>query len=253
MIQPVVQADLVGQGVGVQVPAGAGQALDVAAVAQSGQEHLGSGGAGDRLVGPEGAVALTVDDAQVGAVGDVGLSPVALGVAELGGGSAGAQDGVLAAVQGDGDDLGHLSAGDDPGGIEVGAVFLAVEDAQGDHGGHGLGVLDLILVGEILILVGRTRGDDHHADQHGGGHHQRERPFEVSHWNFLLLIFECKGRITPLAATGEVSDEEKIQRKPQLLRNKSTSGRLLVDILYGVGPKTPAIADLEPVFLVDFW
>ena len=104
---------------------------------------------------------------------DVGVARVGLG----------AQNGLLAAVQSHGDHLRHLGAGHDPGGIKVAAVFLAVDDVQSRQNGDGLGVDDLIRVGEIAGAHS-TGTDGHHADQHGHGHYQAESPLEVSHFGF---------------------------------------------------------------------
>ena len=183
--QLVIQAGLVGVAVGVGLPVVAHQAEHIGVVADGGQEHLGGLAGGQGAAGIEVAGAVAVDDAHAGAVLDVRLGPVVINVG-VGGDHLGADVGLHAAVHHEGDDLGHLGTGQGASGVVVAAVFLTVDDIQCHHGVDGLSVLDLIRVGEI----GGARsagGDDHHADQHGGGHYQTESPLEVSHRKFLLL------------------------------------------------------------------
>ena len=66
---------------------------------------------------------------------------------------------------------------------------MAVDDAQRDHGGHGLSVDDLIRIGEI-INAHSASADDHHGQNHDESQSQAESPLEVSHLEFLLLKFE---------------------------------------------------------------
>ena len=188
--QTGVQALLVGADVHADGPVGAGEALHLGLVAHGHQQHLGSLRAGHGGIGVELAGSVAGHDAQLGAVLDVAGSPVAHGVS-VAVGDGGAQAGVLAAVQHDADHLGHLGAGHDPGGI-VGAVVLAVDDAQLDEHLNGLFVDDLVLVGEVVIARG-AGADDHHANDHDGSQSQAQSPLEVSHLEFLILKFGVNG------------------------------------------------------------
>ncbi|MPM57199.1 hypothetical protein SDC9_104021 [bioreactor metagenome] len=89
----------------------------------------------------------------------------------------GTQLGVLAAVEGDADHFSQFGAGDDPGGIKVGAVFFSVDDVQSHQGVYGLGVGDFIAIGELR----RACGHNHHAQEHDKGQSQAKRSFEVLH------------------------------------------------------------------------
>ena len=163
----LVGGGVVGLHVDVGGPVSTGELEDGAVVAQS----------GDDAVGLEGAVAPAVDDAQVGAVLNVLLSPVATDVAELGGGL-GAQNGIDAAVQGDGDHLGHLGTSDGGLGVEA-AIIFTVDDVQRGHGVDGFGVDNVLAVSEVHS----GGADGHHANEHDAGQSQAEDPLEVLHWN----------------------------------------------------------------------
>lgn len=95
-----------------------------------------------------------------------------------------AQGGVVTAVEHDADDLGHLGTGNGGVGVESAGV-LALEHAQGRHDVNGLGVLDLIGIGEILVRSGSS--DGHHAGEHGAGQSQAENSLEVLHEELLLF------------------------------------------------------------------
>ena len=187
----LVQVLLVGLDVGVDLPVGAHIALDVGIVADGDQQHLGGLGHGHSVVGGEGAVTAAGHDAQVGAVLDVRLGPVAHGVG-VAVGHHGAQLRIAAAVQDDADHLSHFGTGDDPGGI-IGAVVLTVDDVQASQNGDGLFVDDVSAIAEI-INAHSAGADDHHAKNHDGRESQAESPLEVSHLEFLLLKFEVLGR-----------------------------------------------------------
>ena len=108
---------------------------------------------------------------------------MAVDVAEHGAAGA-AQGGIITAVEHDADDLGHLGTGNGGVGVESAGV-LALEHAQGRHDVNGLGVLDLIGIGEILVRSGSS--DGHHAGEHGAGQSQAENSLEVLHEELLLF------------------------------------------------------------------
>ena len=173
----LVGGGVVGLHVDVGGPVSTGELEDGAVVAHGHQDHLGGLGTGDDAVGLEGAVAPAVDDAQVGAVLNVLLSPVATDVAELGGGL-GAQNGIDAAVQGDGDHLGHLGTSDGGLGVEA-AIIFTVDDVQRGHGVDGFGVDNVLAVSEVHS----GGADGHHASEHNAGQSQAENSLEVLHEN----------------------------------------------------------------------
>ena len=67
------QADLIGTASHVDGPVGAGVALDRAVIAQSAQQHLQEGKAGQGAGGTEGAVGVAVDQPPLHTKGDVCL------------------------------------------------------------------------------------------------------------------------------------------------------------------------------------
>ena len=101
-------------------------------IAQSAQQHLHEGIAGQGVGGLEGAVSITGDDAFLLAVSDVASEGVVgrnvlvgSGVSHQSGCGGGAKDQVA-------DDLGGSATGQGGGGIE-GTVGITVDDL---HGGH---------------------------------------------------------------------------------------------------------------------
>ena len=115
------------------------------------------------------------DDATIVAVLDIALSPVALDVGEAGGGLHPGV-GVVAAVHGHSDHLGHLGTGNSGLGSEA-AVILTIDDVQGDHGVDGILIDDLLVIGEVR----RAGSDGQHARKHGAGQSQAEDPLEILH------------------------------------------------------------------------
>ena len=182
-------AQLGGQGVGVDLPVGAGQALDSGIVASGHQQHLGGLGAGHARVGVKLAVAAAGNDAGGVAVVDVALGPVAADVSQAGGAILIQGAVIHALIHDDGDHLRHLGAVHALGG-GIGAVGLSFDDAQRHQHGNGVLVHDLILIGEIVVARSGG-GDNHHADEHDRRQSQAESPLEVSHLDFLLLNFEA--------------------------------------------------------------
>ena len=187
VVQTIIEAQGVSTGVGVDLPVGAGVALDPSIIAQGHQDHLGGLSHGHVAFRIEGAVALAGHDAQGGAVLDVVLGPVAGGVSVAVGDEL-TQHGVLAAVEDAADDGGHLSTADGVRG-SIGAVVVAGDDAQGRQHGDSLFVDDVGAVAEIVSAHSRS-ADDHHGQNHDESQSQAESPLEVSHLEFLLLKFE---------------------------------------------------------------
>ena len=189
---------LVGADGHVDGPVGTLKALDSGVVAHGHQQHLGRlqgghGGGGVKL-----AVAAAGDDAGGVAVVDMALGPVAGDIGQAGVDALVQSAVVHALVHDDGEHLRHLSAVNIFG-RTIGAVGLALDDAEGNQHGNGVLVHDLILIGEIVVAHSGG-GDNHHADEHDRRQSQAESPLEVSHLDFLLLNFEPEGRITPLAS-----------------------------------------------------
>ena len=152
----------------VHGPAGAGEALNIALVANGAQEHLGEGIAGQGVGGLEGAVAIAADVAGRLAVADDARKGVASGNVGIGARVVGqSRGGVGADHQGD-DDLGGRAAGQLRLGTEA-AVLVTGDDTDTVQNGNCFLVLDLFLVGEIPVLGGsRADGDQRH------GHDQSE-------------------------------------------------------------------------------
>ena len=171
-----------GQGVGVDRPVGALQALGLGIVASGHQQHLGGLNSGHAGAGVEGAVAAAGDDAGGVAVIDVTLRPVAGDVGQPGGAVLVQGAVVSPLIHDDGDHLRHLCAVHALA-RRIGTIGLALDDAQrGEHGNRIL-VHDFALVGEIGVA--RSAGaDNHHADNHDDCQKQAESPFEVSHSDF---------------------------------------------------------------------
>ena len=164
-LQALVQAgvdSLLGNSDG---PVGAGVAFDGRVIAQSAQQHLHEGIAGQGGGGLEGAVSVTGDDAFLLAVSNVASEGVVggdvlvrSGVSHQSGGGGGAKDQVA-------DDLGSSATGQGGGGTEV-TFGIAVDDLHGGHHVDSFRIRDLAAVGEVL---GTSRdGDQRH------GHHQSQ-------------------------------------------------------------------------------
>ena len=158
------------------MPVDASELEHLAVVAQSGQGHLGGLGAGDGSVRGKGAVATAGDDVLAHAVLDVLLRPVATDIGELGVAGAGSESGLAAAVEHDGDHLGHLGTGTSGLGSEA-AVILTIDDVQSHHGVDGFTILDAVSIGEVR----RAGSDGQHACEHGAGQSQTEDPLEILH------------------------------------------------------------------------
>ena len=166
--QAVEQAGDVAQTGHVHGPAGAGEALELTLVADSAQQHLGKGEAGQGVGGLEGAVAIAADVAGGLAVADDARKGVARGNVGIGAGVVGQSRGGLGANHQRDDDLGGGAAGQ-LGLRTEGTVLVAGDNADPVQDGNGFLVLDLILVGEVLVLGGsRADGGQRH------GHNQCE-------------------------------------------------------------------------------
>ena len=171
-----------GQGVGVDRPVGALQALGLGIVASGHQQHLGGLNSGHAGAGVEGAVAAAGDDAGGVAVIDVTLRPVAGDVGQPGGAVLVQGAVVSPLIHDDGDHLRHLCAVHALA-RRIGTIGLALDDAQRREHGNRILVHDLSAVGEIGVA--RSAGaDNHHADNHDDCQKQAESPFEVSHSDF---------------------------------------------------------------------
>ena len=146
-------------------PVSAGVALAGSVIAQSAQQHLHEGIAGQSVGGLEGAVSITGDDAFLLAVSNVASEgvvgrnvPVGSSISHQGGCGGGAKDQVA-------DDLGSSATGQGGGGIE-GTIGVTIDDLHGGHHVDSFSVLNLGAVGEVLG-TGRD-GDQRH------GHHQSQ-------------------------------------------------------------------------------
>ena len=151
----------------------------VAEVAQSLHQHQAGLDSGDVGVAVELGGADTGDDAVIVASGHIGGGPsghVGEGVS-----AAGLQTQQVAHHDG------HLITGDHLVRVEV---ALVVTGHDTDHF-QDLDGFQIVL--GIHVLVARGAGaDDHHAQQHDRGQSQRQSPFQVSHTENLLIIFEFK-------------------------------------------------------------
>ena len=146
-------------------PVGTGVAFDGRVIAQSAQQHLHEGIAGQGGGGLEGAVSVTGDDAFLLAVSDVASEGVVggdvlvrSGVSHQSRGGGGAKDQVA-------DDLGSSATGQGGGGVE-GTVGITVDNLSGGHHVNSFSVLNLAAVGEVLGTS--ADGDQRH------GHHQSQ-------------------------------------------------------------------------------
>ena len=175
---------LTGQLIGTDSPGGAGQTVSSGIVAQGGQDHLGGLQTGHIGAGIESAIAAAADDTQIIAVLDVALGPVALDVGKAGG-TLYAGVGVGAAVHSNSDHLGHLGTGHVPGGIEVAAVILAVDDIEGNQNVDGIVVHDFIGINEVR----RAGANRHHTNEHDAGQSQAQNALEVVHVLFPPFYF----------------------------------------------------------------
>ena len=179
LVVAVGQADLRGTAHDVDGPVGAGVALDGAVIAQSGQQHLQEGKAGQGALGPEGAVGVAVDQAGLHAVGDVAgkggthghvLEGSGLGAQGLSGGLA---------KHHAGDDLGSSATGEGALRLEI-TIGITVDDLQCGHDVDGLSIriaADVIAVAEVL-------GAGADGDQRHGHHQSKHQRKELLHWDF---------------------------------------------------------------------
>ena len=242
---------LVGADGHVDGPVGTLKALDSGVVAHGHQQHLGRLQGGHGGAGIKGAGAAAGNDAGGVAVVDVALGPVAGDIGQAGVDALVQSAVVHALVHDDGEHLRHLSAVNIFG-RTIGAVGLALDDAEGNQHGNGVLVHDLILIGEIVVAHSGG-GDNHHADEHDRRQSQAESPLEVSHLDFLLLNFEPEGRMTPLTGeeTMQISGDRDI--KGGETESKGCYGRRLVDNTGAGKVKTPWNPKGSKAFLVDFW
>ena len=168
----------------IGLPAVAGVALDVSAIADHAQQHLCQLNAGDVAVGIElagGAFVPAAHDAQVGGVVDVAFSPVArgnIGVNGIAFESSGLV--VLAVVLQDVDHLGGLGPSHVSGRVEV-ALLVALEDVESCQ------QLDVLNQGSIDLILVVERGPSHHGKRHSENHGQRKNFFQSSHGGSFLL------------------------------------------------------------------
>ena len=249
--QVVKDAQGRGQRGGLDGPVGALKALDSGVVAHGHQQHLGRlqgghGGGGVKL-----AVAAAGDDAGGVAVVDVTLGPVGVHVHQAGVDALVQSAVVHALIHDDGEHLRHLSAVNIFGGC-IGAVGLALDDAEGNQHGNGILVYNLVLIGEIVVARSGG-GDDHHADEHDRRQSQAESPLEVSHLDFLLLNFEPEGRMTPLASHEKGGIPPTCSSKWHKRAAKSGVGRHLVDTPGMPSTKRARNRNGSGALLVDIW
>ena len=167
-VQTVEQAGHVADPGHVHGPAGVHEALDVGLIANSAQQHLRKGIAGQGVGGLEGAVAIAADVAGRLAVADDAREGVARGNVGVGTRVVGQSGGSVGADHQGDDDLGGRAAGQLRLGTEA-AVLVTGDDTDTVQNGNCFLVLDLVLVGEIPVLGGsRADGDQRH------GHNQCE-------------------------------------------------------------------------------
>ena len=224
--QAVEQAGGVAQLGHVHGPAGAGEALKVALVAQRAQQHLGKGEAGQGVGGLEGAVAVAADVTSRLAVADDARKGVARG--NVGGGriGIGQRAGRLGADHQRDDDLRGSAAGQFGLGTE-GTVVVTGDDADPIQNGNRFLVLNLILVGEILVLGGSGADGDQ-----GHGHDQcQNQGQEFLHRTFLLLrlrsvrAFGAPSRIRVGASRSHIKPGiGPAARRPQMQSNRKKTG-----------------------------
>ena len=164
--QAVEQAGSVADPGHVHGPAGAGEALKLALIAQRAQQHLGEGEAGQGVGGLKGAVAIAADIAGGLAVADDARKGVAGGNVGIGAGAVGEIGGRLRPDHQGNDDLRRGAAGQLGFGTER-AVLIAGDNADPVQNGNGFLVLDLVLVGKVLVLggPGADGGQRHSHDQ----------------------------------------------------------------------------------------
>ena len=172
-LDAVLQADVDGLLGNVDGPVVANIALEGGVIAQSAQQHLHEGIAGQGVAGTESAVGVTTDDAFLLAVGDVAGELAGYGDVAVGGGvcvelsrGGGPQDHVA-------DDLGSGAASQVVTRLEVAARVTINNFDGGDHV-DGFFVGDVTVVRELLG-AGVDRDERHHHDQR---QHQRK---ELSH------------------------------------------------------------------------
>ena len=174
--QTVVQADVQSTLGNLDGPVSAGVALDGSVIAQSAQQHLHEGIAGQRCIGTEGAVSITGDDALLCAVSNItsigvvdGNVLVGSGVSGQSGCGGGAQDHVA-------DDLSSGTTGQASGGIE-GAVSIAANDANCGHHVDSFFIIDRSVIGEVL-------GTGADGDQRHGHNQSQNQRKELLHSGF---------------------------------------------------------------------
>ena len=174
----VQQAELLSVAHDVDLPVGANVALSLGVEADHAEEHLGSLNAGHLAVGIEGGGIAASNDADLVAVSNVALRPdsVAGHVGKLASRSVQVADVVLASVSQDSDHLGHLSTGNGVGG-SVGAIGIAIQDANGGEHIDGFGIANLVSVG-VLLGAGSHRDE---AKQGSHDEHQSQNFAKVLH------------------------------------------------------------------------
>ena len=161
--QAVEETDLIGDLGDVDLPVGAGEALDLGIIAERDEEHLGELEAGQLAGGSEGAVTVAGHNAGGGAVVNKAGGPAgSRDVGELG--STDESLGGLVAEQQVADDLGSLLTGEVVLGVEV-ALLIANENADGVHDFHSFIVVDLVGIFESCVADG-DEGHGHDQRQH---------------------------------------------------------------------------------------
>ena len=169
----------------VDGPAVAHQVLDLGVIAQSHQQHLGKLGAQHGSSGVEAAVAVTSQNAFVGAVSNRACAPAVGCHVGIRCHSSRQFVGLLLAHQHVGDDLRSLLTGQGCVGVEVIAV-AAIENAGGSHNIDRLFVSDF----GVILVVTRVRGESggHQAQCHGQRQHQGQNLFQILHGSVVLLF-----------------------------------------------------------------
>ena len=151
-------------------PLGANIAAGLGVVTDGGQQHFGGFGGGDAGIGIKLAVATAGDQLGGGTVIDITLGPVAGGhiveeLAALVGGSAV----ILAVVQDDVDDLGHLGTGNGLFGHKL-VLFVTPHDPQGVHQFDSALAVFVDLAGihiGISGIVGKSGDRQNHCQSQG--------------------------------------------------------------------------------------
>ena len=190
--QIIVQADVQSALGNVDGPVGASVAFLSGIIAQSAQQHLHEGIAGQGVGGTEGAVSVTGDDAFLLAISDIASEGVVggdvlvrSGVSNQSRCGGGAKDQVA-------DDLGSSATGQGGGGTEV-TFGIAVDDLHGGHHVDSFSVLDLGAVGEVL-------GTGRDGDQRHGHHQSQYQRKELLHG--VSSLIKCRNIALELPAPG---------------------------------------------------